>query len=92
MDLYLFYLALLGYLLGTLGYLLHIVNRRVVIGKAATYATLAGFGAHSLSHVVRIYTLGRPPLGSLYESLSFLAWAIVLIYLVTESAERPPLP
>jgi cytochrome c-type biogenesis protein CcsB len=84
MDHYLFYLALLGYLLGTLGYLLHIVNRRVAIGTTATYATLAGFGAHTLSHIVRIYTLGRPPLGSLFESLSFFAWAIALIYLITE--------
>lgn len=80
----LFFLALLGYLLGTLHYLLHILSPRPSIGRVATYATLVGFGAHTLSHIVRLYTLGRPPLGSLYESLSFLAWAIVLIYLITE--------
>lgn len=84
MDQYLFYLAVLGYSLGTLYYLLHIVTRKLSIGRVATYSTLAGFGAHTLSHIVRIYTLGRPPLGSLYESLSFFAWAIVLIYLITE--------
>ena len=83
-DQFFFYLALLGYLLGTLHYLLHIASRRLSIGRAATYATLAGFGAHTLSHIFRIYALRRPPLGSLYESLSFFAWAIVLIYLITE--------
>jgi cytochrome c-type biogenesis protein CcsB len=83
-DHFFFYLALLGYLLGTLHYLLHIASQRPSLGRVATYATVAGFGAHTLSHIFRIYTLGRPPLGSLYESLSFLAWAIVLIYLVTE--------
>src|SRR3989338_4248818 len=83
-DQFFFYLALLGYLLGTLHYLLHIPSRRLSIGRAATYATLAGFGAHTLSHIFRIYALRRPPLGSLYESLSFFAWAIVLIYLITE--------
>lgn len=79
-----FYLALLGYLLGTLHYLLHIVSRRPNIGRLATYATLAGFGAHTLSQIFRIASLGRPPLGSLYESLSVFAWAVVLIYLLTE--------
>ncbi len=79
-----FYLALLGYLLGTLHYLLHIISPKQSIGRMATGATLTGFAAHTVSHAFRISALGRPPLGSLYESLSFLAWAIVLIYLVTE--------
>jgi cytochrome c-type biogenesis protein CcsB len=83
-DHFFFYLALFGYLLGTLHYLLYIASQRPALGRVATYATLAGFGAHTLSHIFRIYALGRPPLGSVYESLSFLAWAIVLIYLVTE--------
>ena len=84
MDQLLFYLALFGYLLGTLHYLLYIVSQRPGVGRMATYATLAGFAAQTLSYIFRIYTLGRPPLGSVYESLSFLAWAIVLVYLVTE--------
>ena len=84
MDVFFFYVALLGYLLGTFHYLLHVVSKRLSLGTAATYATLAGFGAHTLSHLFRIYTLGRPPLGSPYESLSFFAWAIVLIYLIIE--------
>lgn len=83
-DYIFFYLALLGYLLGTLHYLLYIASQRPSLGRVATYTTLAGFAAHSLSLVFRIYTLGRPPLGSLYDSFSFLAWAIVLIYLATE--------
>jgi cytochrome c-type biogenesis protein CcsB len=84
LDQFFFYLALVGYLLGTLHYLLHIASQRPGVGRVATYTTLAGFGAHTLSLVFRVFTLGRPPLGNLYESLSFLAWAIVLIYLVTE--------
>jgi cytochrome c-type biogenesis protein CcsB len=83
-DYLFFYLALVGYLLGTLHYLLHIASQRPSIGRVATASTVAGFLAHTLSLIFRIYTLGRPPLGSLYDSFSFLAWAIVLIYLVTE--------
>jgi cytochrome c-type biogenesis protein CcsB len=83
-DEFFFYVALGGYLLGALHYLLYVVRPNQRIGMVATGATLAGFAAHSLSHVFRVYALKRPPLSSPYESLSFLAWAIVLIYLLTE--------
>jgi cytochrome c-type biogenesis protein CcsB len=83
-----FYLAVLGYLVGALHYLLYVIKPNPQIGRLATVATLAGFAAHSLSHVFRIYALKRPPLSSPYESLSFLAWAIVLIYLVIELRYR----
>ena len=83
-DEFFFYVALGGYLLGALYYLLHVVRPNLRIGMVATGVTLAGFAAHSLSHVFRVYALKRPPLSSPYESLSFLAWAIVLIYLVIE--------
>ena len=83
-----FYAALGGYLVGALHYLLYVVKPNPLIGRVATAATLIGFAAHSLSHVFRVYALKRPPLSSPYESLSFLAWAIVLIYLVTERRYR----
>lgn len=87
-DQFFFYLALVGYLLGTLHYLLHIASKRAVIGTVATWATLAGFAAHTVSHVLRIVALGRPPLGSPFETLSLFAWAVVLIYLITEFRYR----
>lgn len=83
-----FYLALVGYLLGALHYLLYVVKPSQRIGMAATAATLAGFAAHSLAHVFRIYALRRPPLSGPYETLSFFAWAIVLIYLIIELRYR----
>jgi cytochrome c-type biogenesis protein CcsB len=87
-DHVLFYLALAGYLLGALHYLLYVVKPNVHIGMTATAMTLAGFAAHTVSHAFRIYELGRPPLTSPYESLSFFAWAIVLIYLIIELRYR----
>ena len=80
----LFYLALSGYLLGTLHYLLFVVSQNRRVAAVATALTLAGFAAHTLSFLVRIYALRRPPFGSPYESLSFFVWAIVLGYLVSE--------
>ncbi len=79
-----FYLALLGYLVGTLHYLLYVWSPRLRVGRMATAAILVGFGAHTLSHILRIVAFKRPPLGSPYESLSFFAWAVVLIYLAVE--------
>jgi cytochrome c-type biogenesis protein CcsB len=83
-DQVLFYIALTGYLVGTLHYLLNVATPRPRVGAMATAATLFGFGAHTLAHAFRIYALGRPPLANPYESLSFFAWAIVLIYLGVE--------
>jgi cytochrome c-type biogenesis protein CcsB len=80
----LFYLALSGYLLGTLHYLLFVVSQNRRVAAVAMAMTLAGFAVHTLSFLVRIYAFRRPPLGSPYESLSFFAWAIVLVYLVSE--------
>src|SRR5512147_1013056 len=80
----LFYFALAGYLLGTLCYLWNVVSPSRRVGAVATAATLSGFTFHTLSHVFRIYALRRPPLASPFESLSFFAWAIVLIYLIYE--------
>ena len=83
-----FYIALAGYLLGALHYLLYVVKPNARIGMVATCVTVVGFAAHTVSHVLRVYTLKRPPLTSPYESLSFFAWAIVLIYLVIERRYR----
>jgi cytochrome c-type biogenesis protein CcsB len=64
------------------------MTKRTIIGTVATAATLAGFGFHTLSLIVSLYALGRPPLGTPAESLSFFAWAVVLIYLVVEFRYR----
>ncbi len=77
-------LAVLLYAVGTLHYLLHVVAKRAILGVVATAATLAGLGFHTLSLAVRLYSLGRPPLGSPSDSLSFFAWAVALIYLIVE--------
>ncbi len=79
-----FYLALIAYLLGTLHYLFNVVNPNRRVAVVATALTLGGFVAHSVSLAMQLYTLGRPPLGSPQGSLSFFAWAIVLIYMAYE--------
>lgn len=79
-----YYLAILGYLAGALLYLLFVVSKMPRVGAIATGATLAGFAAHSLSHLLQMYAQGRPPMVNPYDSLSLFAWAVVFIYLVFE--------
>jgi cytochrome c-type biogenesis protein CcsB len=59
------------------------------IGKLATLVTGIAFLAHTLSFIVRWTTTYRMGLGhlhivTLYESLAFIVWAIVLAYLLLE--------
>ena len=83
-----FYLAFLGYLIGTLHYLLHLVSKRRIIGTVATSATIAGFAAHTLSLILRVFVAGGSPFAGPSGALSFFAWATVLIYLVIEFRYR----
>jgi cytochrome c-type biogenesis protein CcsB len=76
-----FYLALLGYLVGTLYYLRDVGGSRSR-GRTATVATLAGFGLHSLALALRM--AGQFRQWGPSESLSFFAWSLALIYLVIE--------
>lgn len=88
MDQLFFYLALGAYLVGTLHYLLNLAGRSPRLGAIGMGVILGGFCAHSLSHLLRIYSLGRPPMASPYDSLSVFAWAVVLIYLGVELRYR----
>jgi len=83
-DLILLCIALSGYVLGTLHYLLNLVHPNRRVAAVGTACTLAGFILHTLALVFRFIEVGRPPFASPYETLSFFAWAIVLAYLVFE--------
>ena len=70
MNLILFDLALVGYLLATVLALVHLVQRQEAIYRLAVLVTLAGWVLHTLALVVRGVELGRPPLGTLVEAMS----------------------
>ena len=76
----LFLLTLLVYLTGSIfhGIFLATGNRR--IAQSAYWATTTGFGLHSLFIILRWLQAGHL-MAHWYDSTSFLAWAIILIYL-----------
>ena len=70
-------------------YLLMMVFGRDILGRVATYVSVAGFVAHTIAITIRwveSYRLGigHAPFSNLYESLIFFAWTIMLLYLIVE--------
>jgi cytochrome c-type biogenesis protein CcsB len=79
------------------GYLVGMVRGRDLWGKIASGFAAAGLLAHTAALLIRwreSYNLGigHAPLSNLYESLVFFAWAVVLLYLVTEWKTRSRAP
>ncbi|MBW2116218.1 MAG: c-type cytochrome biogenesis protein CcsB [Deltaproteobacteria bacterium] len=70
-------------------YLLMMVFGRDILGRVATYVSVAGFVAHTIAIIIRwveSYRLGigHAPFSNLYESLIFFAWTIMLLYIIVE--------
>lgn len=72
-------LAVLGYLCGTGFALAYLVNRRELMYRVGSLATMVGWVCHTAA--LGILTIGqrRPPLGNLDEALSTVVWVVVLI-------------
>lgn len=82
MNITFFQLATLLYLLGTLGYLAHILFLRKTLSQLAAGTVALGFACHTLTLITRYIEAGYTPVTNLHESLSFYAWMIVGILLL----------
>jgi len=81
------------YLFATLFYVLRMLRGREFWGRTATFLSLAGLTAQTLALALRwkesyLLGIGHAPLSNFYESLIFLAWAVVLLYLIVEWRTR----
>ena len=77
------------YLVSSILYLAFLFLRGKKIGQAATLIASLGFFGHTAGFLVRWIESYQSGLGhfhviNLYESLTFTAWSIILIYLVVE--------
>jgi cytochrome c-type biogenesis protein CcsB len=82
MNLVFFYLAALLYGLGTISHLIYIVSLRELFSRIGGWLLTIGFALHTTAFIFRYYAAGYLPITNLYESLSFFAWAVVLVYIV----------
>lgn len=72
------------YLISCLGYIIFLVSRKKAVAYFSLYVTLLGFIVHSIWLYLRFRAANYIPLSNLYESVSFFAWATILIYLILE--------
>jgi cytochrome c-type biogenesis protein CcsB len=76
-------LALAFYTVGALHVLLHAVTRRPLLTSWTVVTTLGGFILQTASLSQRWTEAGHFPAVGLHDTASFLAWAIVLAFLMT---------
>ena len=88
MNIHFFKLAALLYFLGTLVYLSHVVFFREVLSRWAGFTVLLGFVFHTFALFTRFIEAGYLPVTNLHESLSFFAWMIVGVLLLTSVKYR----
>jgi cytochrome c-type biogenesis protein CcsB len=76
------------YAVGALHVLLRALTRKKLLTSWTVAATLAGFALHTASLSQRWTEAGHFPAVGLHDVSSFLAWAIVLVFLMTYTRTR----
>jgi ABC-type uncharacterized transport system permease subunit len=74
------YAALAGYVVAAIHAVLAFVNKRRASERIALLATALGFAAHTAALALDWVQDGHYPLFHLHETISFLAWALVIAY------------
>jgi cytochrome c-type biogenesis protein CcsB len=75
----LFTCAVIGYVCATGFALTYLIHREELVHRLAVTATLAGWIGHTLGLIARGVETGRPPLSTLPETVSLIAWVVVLL-------------
>jgi cytochrome c-type biogenesis protein CcsB len=83
MNILFFNFASLFYLLGTLAYAIYIIFLKESLSKLALTIVSIGFVSHTVAIITRYAEAGYTPITNLYESLSFFAWMIMGVLLLT---------
>lgn len=87
------YIAVLGlYILSLAAAALIILKPARINAKAPIILAAAGLTLHIAALSARTYILERPPVGTLYESLLFVALICALIALITTLVRKTPAP
>lgn len=82
MNIVFYYITVLFYALGTFCQMVHVVTLKNRFSKLGVGFLSVGFVSHTIALIFRYYEAGYLPITTLYESLSFFAWAILLIYII----------
>src|SRR2546423_9681026 len=80
--------ALAAYVIAAIHSLLAFVNKRRALESIALWTACVGLALHTVSLVLDWVKDGHYPLFGLHETLSFLAWTIVVTYFIVISRYR----
>lgn len=87
----LFFIPLALYFAAALLYLLHMLGKKELAGKAVFWLLGSGLGLHLLNLALQVTASpGELPLKNLSQALSFTAWCLVAIAVVTEQRWKMP--
>jgi len=89
-DIYLFYIVLTIYLLGTFNFLLYLIKPKKQIAQLALFITILAFAFHSFLLVYRYFTLNYFPAIDLHQSLFFFAWFLVGVFIIVNVKYKIP--
>ena len=77
-----FTISLFVYLASTILYILYAAIKKEQLGKIATVILAIGIVSQSIALILRGIEVKHAPFVTIYESLSFWAWLIALVYLI----------
>jgi cytochrome c-type biogenesis protein CcsB len=77
-------LAVVGYVCATGLALAHLIQREEFVHRLASLATAAAWVLHTLGLIALAVQTGRPPIGTLADSMSMAVWVVVLVQLWIE--------
>ncbi len=86
----LFTIAFVLYVLSLLVYFAALFARRDRWAGAGLILAVIGFCGHTAALLLRTFSSGHAPFTNMYESLSFLSWAIVLALIIFGRTSRVP--
>ena len=79
-----FNLAVIGYVCATGLALTYLIQREEFVHRLASLATMAAWALHTVGLIALAVQTGRPPLGTLPDSVSTAVWVVVLVELAIE--------
>ena len=78
------------YFVAALFYLVFLFGKKAGRAKTGFALVIAGLVIHTIALVLRTFQSGHAPFTNMYESMSFLAWAIVLAFVIIEAKYKIP--
>ena len=72
------------YFISTLGHTLYLIHRKPLVKSISFYSLGLGLFVHSIAICIRSAETGHGPYTTGFEIASFFAWAIVIIFFITE--------